>query len=115
MEAIFVCGGRKALCYLPDENKWYFIANIIFDHQHHAVLQYRDKLYIFSKQTFYDEQSQEKRYFEQSHVAEFYVPSTNNWGSIQTRLCYSDEKFSSLSVLNGFSSLYAVTESATAL
>ena len=113
VEAVFVCGGRKALCYLPDENKWYFIANIIFDHQHHAVLQYRDKLYIFSKQTFPDKQSQEKRYFEQSHVAEFYVPSTNTWGSIQTRLCYSDEKFSSLSVLNGFSSLYAVTESAT--
>ena len=114
-EGIFVCGGRRAMCYRPETNLFYHMANLMFEHQHHAVIQYREKVYIFSKQTVADEESeedQEANYFEQSHVAEYYVPSKNSWGSIQTNFQYNDQ-FSSLVLLNDHSFLYALTNDKT--
>ena len=99
VDGIFVCGGKKALCYLPHKNMWYRLANMTLDHQDHAAVQYQDKVYVFSKQRVVCNQSQ---------VAEYYMPFTNSWGAIQTGFNY-DEQFSSLSVLNGCSDLYALT------
>ena len=101
VEGIFVCGGRNALCYIPCVDKWYQMANMTFEHQNHAAIQYKDKVYIFSKQKCVD---------GHLRVAEYYISSTNWWGSIQTNFEY-DEQFSTLAILNGYSSLYALTNS----
>ena len=101
-DGIFACGGKKALCYLPHENKWYHFADMTLEHQHHAPIQYRDKVYIFSKKVVPD----------QSPVAEYYIPSTNSWGTIRTKFKY-DEQFSSVLVLNGGVTLYVLTNDET--
>ena len=100
---IFVCGGKKALCYLPQENKWYNFANMTLEHQHHAPIQYRDRVYVFSKQ---------KVVTGQSPVAEYYLPSTNSWGTIRTKFEY-EEQFSSVFVFNGDVTLYLLTNTET--
>ena len=99
VEAIFVCGGRKALCYLPDINVWYQLANMSFEHRDHAVIQERDKVFIFSKQNFTD---------SLSYVVEYYVPSTNLWCSFQSGFEYN-EQFCSVLAVSGYSPLYALT------
>ena len=97
-DVIFVCGGRKAMCYLPQQNMWYEIADMILEHQNHALVQYNDKIYIFD----------ERR--PQSGVtpaAEYYMCSSDSWAAMQTKFEY-DGKISSLLVLNG--SMYALTD-----
>ena len=88
---IFVCGGSKALCYLPVENKWHELMNTTLEHKDHCIIQYRDRVYVFSPQKVGD---------NQSHVVEYYMPSTNSWGTIQTKFKYPDEKFTGLFVLD---------------
>ena len=98
VEGIFLCGGRKALCYLPQVNMWYQMANMTFEHENHAVVLNQQKVYIFSKQNTES----------QSHVLEYYVPSTNLWCSFQSGFAY-DEQFCSVSAVRGYSFLNALT------
>ena len=98
VEGIFLCGGRKALCYLPQVNMWYQMANMTFEHENHAVVLNQQKVYIFSKQ------NTERL----SHVLEYYVPSTNLWCSFQSGFEY-DEKFCSVSAVSGYPFLNALT------
>ena len=91
---IFVFGGKKALCYLPHENIWYQLPDMFMEHQNHAVMQYRDKVYIFSN----------------TNGSDFYVPSTNAWGAIKTRHPWYVDKFCSLFMLNEDITLYALIE-----
>ena len=98
-DGIFVCGGRKALCYRPHEDMWYQLMDMTLEHQEHAATQYRGRVYVFSRQRVVSGQSQ---------VAEYYMPSNNSWGSIQTNFEY-DERFSSLLVLNFDRTLFALT------
>ena len=98
VEGIFLCGGRKALCYLPHVNMWYQMANMTFEHENHAVVLNQQKVYIFSKQ------NTERL----SHVLEYYVPSTNLWCSFQSGFEY-DEKFCSVSAVSGYPFLNALT------
>ena len=98
VEGIFLCGGRKALCYLPHVNMWYKMANMTFEHQNHAVVLNRQKVYIFSKQ----------KTDSQSRVLEYYVPSTNLWCSFQSGFEY-DEQFCSVSAVSSYSFLYVLT------
>ena len=95
VEGIFLCGGRKALCYLPHVNMWYKMANMSFKHQDHALLLDRQRVYIFSKQN-------------RCHLVEYYVPSTNLWYSFQSGFKYN-EKFSSVSAGSGYPFLNALT------
>ena len=90
-DVIFVCGGRKALCYLPQKYKWYQLADMMLEHQKHVVTQCRDKVYIFDEQRIG---------LGNTEVAECYLSSTNSWAAIQTQ-SMEGGKFSSLSVLNG--------------
>ena len=46
-DVIFVCGGRTALCYLPQKDIWYQLPEMLFEHQDHAVVQFKDKICIF--------------------------------------------------------------------
>ena len=104
-DGIFVCGGKIALCYLPHKNKWYHFADMTLEHQHHAPIQYRDKVYIFSKQ---------KVVRDQSPVAEYYVPSSNSWGTIRTKFKF-DRQFCSVFVFSGNVTLYVLTNTETAI
>jgi len=72
-DAIFVCGGWKSLCYFPHQNVWYRLAGTLFDHNNHCLAQYRSKIYIVGGQA---------PKLGESEVMEFYVPSTNSWGTI---------------------------------
>ena len=95
VEGIFLCGGKKALCYLPHVNMWYKMANMSFEHQDHALLLDRQRVYIFSKQN-------------QCHLVEYYVPSTNLWYSFQSGFKYN-EKFCSVSAGSGYSFVNVLT------
>ena len=97
---IFVCGGSKALCYLPTENKWHELMNTTLEHKDHCIIQYRDRVYVFSPQKVGD---------NQSHLVEYYMPSTNSWGAIQTKFEYGDEKFTGLFVLDDNKGLWILT------
>ena len=99
-DGVFVCGGKIALCYLPHKNKWYHFSDMTLEHQHHAPIQYRDRVYIFSNQ---------------SPVAEYYIPSTNSWGTIRTKFASYKEQFSSAFVINGDVTLYVLTNTETAV
>ena len=99
VEGIFLCGGRKALCYLPHVNMWYKLANMTFEHQNHAVVLNQHNVYIFSKQ---------HRNHGQSHVLEYYVPSTNHWCSFQSGF-EDDEQFCSVSAVSDYSLVYVLT------
>ena len=93
---ILVCGGRKSLCYLPQYNTWYQLADMILEHQNHAVVQYCDRVYVLDEQRL-----------RKSPVAEYYMCSSNSWAAMQTKFEY-EEKISSLLALNGC--MYALTD-----
>ena len=99
---IFVCGGSKALCYLPTENKWHKLMNATLEHKDHCIIQYRERVYVFSPQKVGD---------NQSHLVEYYMPSTNSWGAIQTKFEYGDEKFTGLFVLDDNKGWWILTNS----
>ena len=96
ISGIFVCGGRKALCYLPHENIWYQLPNMLMEHQNHAAMQYMDKVYVFSTC--------------KPNVADFYMPSTNTWGALQIQHAWHVKKFCSLFVLHENTTLYSLIE-----
>ncbi|XP_068692837.1 kelch-like protein 17 [Montipora foliosa] len=104
-DVIFVCGGWQVLCYYPSENKWRELMDTTLEHRDHSIIQYRDRVYILSKQGAERNQPQ---------VAEYYMPTTNSWGAMQMHQFHYEEEFSSLFVLNGHSSLYALTNTETA-
>ena len=89
---IFVCGGNEALFYLPNENIWYQLSDLLMEYQNHAAIQYQDKVYIFSNQGGGD----------------YYMPSTNTWGAIQSE--FFCRKLCSLLILDKHKILYAVLE-----
>ena len=89
---IFVCGGNKALFYLPNENIWYQLSDLLMECQNHAAIQYQDKVYIFSNQG----------------CGDYYMPSTNTWGAIQSESFCG--KLCSLLKLDKHKILYAVLE-----
>ena len=91
---ILVFGGKKALCYLPHENIWYQLPDMFMEHQNHAAMQYRDKVYIFSDK----------------NGSDFYIPSTNTWGAIKTRCPWYVGKILNLFMLNEDNTLYALIE-----
>ena len=98
MAGIFVCGGRQALCYLRHQNKWYQLVDMTLEHQNHAAVQYRGRVFIFSEPSL----------LGQSLLVEYYVPSTNSLGTIRINFEY-DAQFSSLLVLTGYTTLFVLT------
>ena len=48
-EGIFLCGGRKTLCYFPQTNMWHRMADTLFEHDFSTFTpaQYKHKVYIF--------------------------------------------------------------------
>ncbi|XP_078351589.1 kelch-like protein 3 [Oculina patagonica] len=91
-DVIFVCGGRKSLCYVPNRNMWCQLADMLFEHQNHAATQYKDKIFVFGGQPVGP---------GQSRITEYYMSLTNSWGSLQMADFVYEDRYSSLSVLNG--------------
>ncbi|XP_068729473.1 kelch-like protein 3 [Montipora capricornis] len=89
-DVIFVCGGRTALCYVPQGDVWYQLPDMLFEHQNHAVVQYRDKVCIFGGQRVGP---------GKSRVIEYFLSSTNCWGTVEGR--HGSDECSCLSVLDG--------------
>ncbi|XP_068729468.1 kelch-like protein 3 isoform X2 [Montipora capricornis] len=89
-DVIFVCGGRTALCYAPQDDIWYHFPDMLFEHQDHAVVQYRDKVCIFGGQSVGP---------GKSRVIEYFLSSTNSWGTVEGR--HGWDNCSCLSVLDG--------------
>ena len=74
MDGIFVCGGKRSLCYFPKQNLWYQLSNMIYDHDcSHNPAQCRDKVYIPCSKS--DNQ--------EGHLVEFYIPTTNSYSTVQ--------------------------------
>jgi len=72
-DVIFVCGGIMSFCYVPNQNKWYQLKDMMLEHQDHDVVQFRDKVYIFSPRN-------DK--CRQRHVAGYYMSSIDSWGTL---------------------------------
>ena len=89
-------------CYLPDENKWHKLMSTTLEHKGHSIIQYGDRVYVFSSQEVEE---------NQSHVVEYYMPATNSWGAIQTKFDYNSwEQFTGLFVLDDNRGLWILTK-----
>ena len=95
VDGIFVCGGRRALCYLPEQNEWYKLPFNPFQHKQSSnPSQCRGKIYI---------SSQDLDVLDVS-IMEFYIPATNSWGAFQVE----SSSFTNTAVLKEY--LYATAE-----
>ena len=73
VDGIFVRGGRKALCYIPQQNVWYRLADRLVDHESNFLVQLKSKIYT-------------KYLLDGSKAAmEYYIPATNSWGTIEVK------------------------------
>ena len=91
-DEIFGCGGRTALCYVPQKDIWYQLPDMLFEHQDHAVVQYRGKVCIFARQRVGSGKSQ---------ITEYFLSSKISQGIVETGPAISGDFCSSLSVLDG--------------
>ena len=90
LDGMFVCGGRKALCYIPLQNTWYKLAVRPVYHGGNFLVQLKSKIY-----TKYSQGG--------SKPMEYYIPATNSWGTIEVKP--DDTSLSCCAVLKG--DLYA--------
>ena len=93
-DVIFVSGGIMSFCYVPSEDMWYQLDDMIFDHEDHSVIQFGDKVFIFSPNNL--------RHRRDMKVTEYYISTTNSWGAIGHSDCYFKERISSASVINKY-------------
>ena len=96
VEGIFVCGGGRALCYFPCQDLWYRLADTPFQYKYHSPIQYKNKIFIFNK---------ESHSLGNFKVMEYYMPSINSWAAIQLRKDVCDLTSCTYAVLEGV--LYA--------
>ena len=75
IDGIFICGGKRALCYFPQNDMWYRLADSPFqDYERHTLSQCKSKIYIVDGKA---------RQLGESRVAEYYSPQSNSWGVVQ--------------------------------
>jgi len=99
ISAIFVCGGRRSLCYFPKQNVWYKLSDMLFQHDYRSYpsidpSQCRGEIYM---------PFQVSDQLGGSSLMECYTPSANSWGA-----CQVTKAFTRTTVLNG--QLYATEE-----
>ena len=92
-EGIFLCGGRKTLCYFPKKNMWYGVADTLFEHDHSTFTpaQYMHKIYIFDG-------GSHKMAESMARVME-YLEDNNSWAAAQEATASID--ITHYTVLNG--------------
>ena len=80
-DAIFVCGGRRSLCYFPKENVWYKLSDMLFQHDHRrSPSQCRGKICI---------PCQASDQLGGSSLMECYTPSVNSWAAFQVARAFT--------------------------
>ena len=92
IDGIFICGGKRALCYFPQKDMWYRLADSPFQdyEDHHNLVEYESNIYVADGKT---------RQLGKSHVLEFYSPLKNSWGTAQRSDDITD--FTCFTVLKG--------------
>ena len=96
IDGIFICGGKRALCYFPQKDMWCCLADSPFqDYEGHSLVEYKSNIYVADGET---------RRLGESHVFEFYSPLKNSWGTAQRNDDITD--FTCLTVLKG--DMYAI-------
>ena len=61
---IFICGGKKALCYFPLEGDWYKLVDTLFEHDNPCLVQHKSKVYIFDSKVHKVGESRVVDYYE---------------------------------------------------
>ncbi|XP_020630136.1 kelch-like protein 12 [Orbicella faveolata] len=92
-DVIFVTGGIMSFCYVPSEDIWYQLDDMIFDHKDHGVIQFGDKVFIFSP-------NNAKHRENIDNVTEYYSSSSNSWGAISHSVSCFRRGLSSVLKLN---------------
>ena len=96
IDGIFICGGKRALCYFPQKDMWCCLADSPFqDYEGHSLVEYKSNIYVADGET---------RRLGESHVFEFYSPLKNSWGTARRNDDITD--FTCLTVLKG--DMYAI-------
>ena len=91
IDGIFICGGKRALCYFPQKDMWYRLADSPFqDYEDHTLVEYKSNVYLADGK---------RRQLGQSNVLQFYSPLKNSWGTVQRNDDITD--FTCLTVLKG--------------
>ena len=91
VDGIFICGGKRALCYFPQKDMWYRLTDSPFqDYDDHSLVEYKSNIYVADGKT---------RWLGESHVLEFYSPLKNSWGTVQRNDVITN--FTCLTVLKG--------------
>ena len=93
IEGIFLCGGRKTLCYFPQKNMWHRMADTLFEHDHSTFIpaEFMHKIYIFDVGSHKVDESTAK-------VME-YLEDNNTWAASQGAAASTN--ISHYTVLNG--------------
>ena len=81
-DVIFVTGGIMSFCYVPSADMWYQLDDMIFNHEDHGVIQFGDKVFIFSP-------NNAKHRHNTDNVTEYYNSSSNSWGAISHSHSYT--------------------------
>ena len=63
-DGIFICGGKKALCYFPLEDDWYKLVDTLFEHDNPCLVQHKSKVYIFDSKVHKVGESRVVEYYE---------------------------------------------------
>lgn len=63
-DGIFICGGKKALCYFPLEDDWYKLVDTLFEHDNPSLVQHKSKVYIFDSKVHKVGESRVVEYYE---------------------------------------------------
>ena len=94
-DGIFVCGGKKALCYFPLEDDWYKLVDTLFEHENPSLVQHKSKVYIFDSKV---------HKVGESRVVEYYEDNSALGTTQQARISLSSGSYT---VLNG--ELYVIS------
>ena len=91
IDGIFLCGGKKALCYFPqlEDYKWYEMADTLFEHENATPAWYNSKVYIFDSKV---------HKVGKSEVMECYAEGNDTWAAFQRAKAPSS--FNGYTILN---------------
>ena len=94
-DGIFICGGKKALCYFPLEDDWYKLVDTLFEHENPSLVQHKSKVYIFDSKV---------HKVGESRVVEYYEDNSALGTTQQAKISLSSGSYT---VLNG--ELYVIS------
>ena len=96
---IFICGGKKALCYFPLEGDWYKLVDTLFEHDNPCLVQHKSKVYIFDSKVHMVGKSEVVEYYEDNNALGTIQPATKKF--------FLSSGSNTVTVLNG--ELYAIS------